>query len=191
MAPAPTTPAKPVPSKKRVDGDGPTPAATPTAAAAPVAPAAAPRPAEPAEAPAPAPAPTPAAQVVAKLAPLRHGPDGVHRLTIHLNPADLGPISVTAEVRRGDIAVRLAGATDAGREALRASLPELQRDLQDAGFGSCPLDLQRDAPDQGRHTPGERPAPSTRDGAPSTADSRPSTPDSAPTVRRGALDLHV
>jgi flagellar hook-length control protein FliK len=94
--------------------------------------------------------PTAAAQVAMQLAPLRKGPDGVHRLTIHLNPGDLGPISVIAEIRNGAISVQIHGATEAGRVALQASLSDLRRDLGEAGFGSCSLDLQQNAPGDGQ-----------------------------------------
>lgn len=91
---------------------------------------------------------TPAAQLVQHLAPLRREPDGVHRLTVHLNPAELGPIRVIAEVRGGDIAVHFAGATELGRDALKAALPDLRVQLTNAGFDSCALDLRREAPGQ-------------------------------------------
>jgi hypothetical protein len=89
----------------------------------------------------PMPFASPAQQVAMQLAPLRRGPDGVHRLTVHLNPAELGPVSVVAEVRGGAIAVQIHGGTEAARAALQAALPDLRRDLLDAGFGSCALDM--------------------------------------------------
>jgi flagellar hook-length control protein FliK len=90
----------------------------------------------------PAALPSPAAQLAMRLVPLRTAPDGVHRLTVHLNPGDLGPISVTAEVRAGAITVHLAGATGAGREALDAALPDLRRHLTEGGYGSCALEIR-------------------------------------------------
>jgi hypothetical protein len=93
--------------------------------------------------PAPAP-PPPAAQLAVRLAPLRSGPDGTHSLTIHLNPEELGPISVVAQVRGDELSVHLTGATDAGRDALRAGIPQLERELRDSGFVSCAVDVGRD-----------------------------------------------
>jgi hypothetical protein len=93
----------------------------------------------------PAAAPVPAAQLALGLARLRTGPDGTHQLTIHLNPEELGPISVVAEVRGDNLSVHLSGATDAGREALRAALPQLERLLRDGGFASCTVDVGREA----------------------------------------------
>jgi flagellar hook-length control protein FliK len=99
---------------------------------------------------APGTVPTPAAQVAMQLIPLRKVGDGVHRMTIHLHPAELGPISVIAEVRGGAIAVQIHGGTEEGRAALQASLPELRKDLVDAGYGSCSLDLQQGSARQGQ-----------------------------------------
>jgi flagellar hook-length control protein FliK len=180
------------------EATAPTPPPTPLPQALPQV--QAPQPAAPVDAPAPAAstAPPPAAQLATHLAPLYKGPDGIHRLTIHLNPVDLGPISVTAEVRGGDIAVQLAGATDAGREALRGALPDLRKHLEDAGFGSCALDLQRDAPNPG-HDHQQRPAapePQARGGneperpaGPAPVDP-PARTTAAGTAHR-SLDLHV
>jgi flagellar hook-length control protein FliK len=135
--------------------------------------------------------PTPAAQVAMHLAPLRKGPDGVHRLTIHLNPADLGTISVVAEVHNGAIAVQIHGATEAARAALHASLPELRRDLVEAGFGSCSLDLQQGGPGQG-HRSWEQFGGQARQYAPRqpapAIDPEPAAPVEGPTR---AVDLRV
>jgi flagellar hook-length control protein FliK len=136
--------------------------------------------------------PTPAAQLVARIAPLREGPDGIHRLTIQLNPEELGPISVVAELRNGDIAVRLAGTTEAGREALAAALPDMKRDLQEAGYGSCSLDL-RDRPDSDGHQQRWTGRPTPAD-APEDRRPAPGHPVVATAPARGdrpGLDLHV
>ena len=108
---------------------------------------------------------SPAAQIAAPLLALGAEPAGLHRLTVHLHPADLGPVSVVAEIRGGDIHLQLAGSTEAGREALRAALPDLRRELQQAGFQTASLDValdfQQEAPGQGqpRQQPGPAPAP--------------------------------
>lgn len=145
----------------QIVADAPATAAepAPVVKAAPVMidPATAPAPATPVtevhapEAPAPAsrPAPPPATQVAMQIMPLREGPDGVHRLTVHLNPVDLGPVSVVAEVRDGSVHLQLSGMEDGAHDALRAALPELRKELEDGGFSSCTLDLTREGP-QGR-----------------------------------------
>nr|WP_240948376.1 flagellar hook-length control protein FliK [Planosporangium mesophilum] len=164
----------------------PTAAPAPTSAVTPTLPPAA----------APATPPTHATQLAERLAPLQKGPDGVHRLTIHLNPGDLGPIRVTAEVRGGDIHVHFAGATDAARDALRAALPELRKELQASGFGSSSLDVSRDTPGHGgtpgRHTRDDQPGTRTGPGGDERTErhSRP-VADNAPRHRGAGLDLHV
>jgi flagellar hook-length control protein FliK len=90
-------------------------------------------------------------QVAVRITPLRLEADGIHRLTINLHPADLGPVQVVAEIRNGEINVQLTGSTDAGTAALRDSLDDLRQQLQDAGFGNTNLDLRQGNPqDQGR-----------------------------------------
>jgi flagellar hook-length control protein FliK len=106
---------------------GPAPTATATA---PTAPSSAP------------PAAPPAAQIAMRIMPLRLEADGVHRLTVNLHPADLGPVQVVAEIRNGDVTLQLSGSTDAGTAALRDCLNDLRRELTDSGFGNCSLDLR-------------------------------------------------
>jgi hypothetical protein len=101
----------------------------------------------PASQPAPAPqAPPlpPAAQIALKLAPLRVSPDGTHQMTIHLNPDELGPISVVATVRGDELSVRLTGTT-VGADAVKAALPQLEQQLRDGGFNTVAVDV-REAP---------------------------------------------
>jgi hypothetical protein len=191
---APTAPTAPAP----VDPAGTTQAgvqagAQALGATAPATPVAAPAPAAAPAAPA-TPAP-PAQQLAMHIAPLRLDADGVHRLTVHLHPADLGQVSVIAEIRNGAIQVHLAGGTDAGREALRAALPDLRRDLQDAGFSSCELDLRQDAPGGGQ--PQERRAgvlPGFASGTTTAAEAVDGDPGWKPrqtTAHTHRLDLHV
>jgi flagellar hook-length control protein FliK len=83
-----------------------------------------------------------------RIAPLRLDADGVHRLTVNLHPADLGPVQVIAEIRNGEINVQLSGSTDAGNDALRDALADLKRDLEDSGFANCTLDLRQGSAQQ-------------------------------------------
>jgi len=134
--------------------------------------------------------PTPAEQVAMRLVPLRRGADGIHRMTIHLNPDDLGPISVVAEVRGGAIAVQLHSATEAGRAALQASLPDLRQNLIDGGFGSCALDLQQG--DQGQSQPQPQPNWSQSERRPAPGGPAPveASPVAGP-ESQSALDLRI
>lgn len=106
------------------------------------------------DSPPPPPAPSsppasPAQQIALHVTPLRRAPNGVHRMTVHLHPAELGPVSLVAEVRDTGIHLHLSGATEAGREALRAALGDLRRELQQAGFVNCSLDLRQETPSGG------------------------------------------
>jgi hypothetical protein len=87
----------------------------------------------------------PAAQIAMKLAPLRVGPDGTHQMTIHLNPGELGPISVVAQVRGDELSVQLTGSTEAGREALKEALPELEQQLRGDGFNTLAVNVREAA----------------------------------------------
>jgi flagellar hook-length control protein FliK len=139
----------------------------------------------------------PAAQVAQVVAPLREQPDGIHRLTVHLHPAELGPVSITAEVRAGQIHLHLAGATDAGREALRAALPDLHRELQQSGFSTSSLDVSHQPPPQQQH---QQPAQYESQAGPGAREAdQPATPRPAPPQRErpaaertdNRLDLRV
>ncbi|MFB9336623.1 flagellar hook-length control protein FliK, partial [Actinoplanes octamycinicus] len=140
-APLPTAvPAAAQPAEAGLPPGVPLPGVAGPQAAAPAAPAA---PATPVPAPS-TPMPVPMAEQLAmRIVPLRLDADGVHRLTVQLHPVDLGPVQVVAEIRNGDISVQLTGGTEAGTEAIRDALDDLRRDLRDAGFGNCSLDLRQ------------------------------------------------
>jgi flagellar hook-length control protein FliK len=126
VAPAPAT-AAPAPVDDAAPASAvPSPA---TSAAAPVVPQAS---ATPAEAPAPVTHTTRAvaAQVSPVVVSIAQRPSGTHQLTMTVNPDSLGPVTVRAHIGQGgDVRVELIGATDAGRDALRAIVTDLRRDL--------------------------------------------------------------
>ena len=115
-------------------------ATIPAAPAAPVAEAAPP--------PAPATPGPLATQLATRITPLRLDADGVHRLTVNLHPADLGPVQVIAEIRNGEISVQLSSSTDAGHESLRDALDDLRRELAQSGFSNTSLDLRQGSPQE-------------------------------------------
>jgi flagellar hook-length control protein FliK len=99
--------------------------------------------------PAATPQPLPAAaQTVATLQPqlakplftLAGAPHGQHIMTLKVSPEDLGPLTVRAHIDAAGVRIELFAPGDAGREAVRGILPELRRELTDAGFGAS-LDL--------------------------------------------------
>ncbi|MBO9625777.1 MAG: hypothetical protein J7484_05315, partial [Microbacterium sp.] len=71
-----------------------------------------------------------AAQVSPVVVSIVQRPVGTHQLTLTVNPESLGPVTVRAHIGRGgDVQVELLGVTDAGRDALRAIVADLRRDL--------------------------------------------------------------
>lgn len=107
-----------------------------------------------------APTPGPPAGTAAQLAPAvlavhRRGPDGTHRLSIEVTPEALGRIRVEVELRDGQVALTIAGGSDAARDALRAALPELRRVLEAAGVSTGALAVSPD--DAGTGQPGTQP----------------------------------
>uniref|UniRef100_UPI0011B0C595 flagellar hook-length control protein FliK n=1 Tax=Cryobacterium sp. M96 TaxID=2048295 RepID=UPI0011B0C595 len=115
-----------------------TPATAATPATAPLVPSGA-----PASAPAAPPAPL-AGQVSRPLFTLVGAANGDHVLTISVSPDNLGPVTVRAHVRGEHIRVELFAPTDLAREALRAILPDLRRDLSGGGL-NAQLTLSADA----------------------------------------------
>ncbi len=85
-----------------------------------------------------APAPTVplTAQVARPLFSLAGAPNGDHVLTISVNPDNLGPVTVRAHVNGDNIRVELFAPTDVARDALRAILPDLRRDLSGGGMNA-------------------------------------------------------
>jgi flagellar hook-length control protein FliK len=68
---------------------------------------------------------------------------GEHVMTVHVTPEQLGPVTVRAHVGAEGVRVELFAPTDAGRDALRAILPDLRRDFSGSGLsGSLDLSSQ-------------------------------------------------
>nr|BFE65564.1 hypothetical protein GCM10020063_100900 [Dactylosporangium thailandense] len=110
-----------------------------------------------------------APQLVSVLSPLRKGPDGVHRMTVRLDPEELGPVSIVAEVRDGSISVHLRADRETGQAALQAALPQLRQDLSSAGFAQCALELNQQssfAGNESQHFSGRHPEGRSQQRAP-------------------------
>ena len=82
------------------------------------------------------------AQLVPEVTRLLSRGDGLHRLTMTLQPEALGEVRVTLTIRDGEVHVRLAAGTEAQR-ALLEGAPELRRVLELAG-ASDPRVVVRD-----------------------------------------------
>ncbi len=125
------------------------------------------------------------AQLVAAVGPLKIAADGVQTLTLMLHPADLGSVQVRAELRDGVVSLQLIGSTDVGREALRAALPDLRRDLMDAGVTTGSLELGAGSPDTGAFS---RNSPEGREA--SRRDPFMGLPDGTATMPHRVADIH-
>ena len=60
--------------------------------------------------------------------------DGVQRAELHLNPADMGPVSISITLDGTQARVDFGADMAATRHAIEAGLPELASALRDAGF---------------------------------------------------------
>ncbi|TQL46616.1 flagellar hook-length control protein FliK [Homoserinimonas aerilata] len=156
-APRPAASAAPV--AVAAQQTAPAPTAAPIASVAPLssAPAEEPAPATPAQpaaaamTPASAPLATASAQPSAPVAQAQQVPQGFaaqltrpivalstlaageHTITVSVTPDTLGPVTVRAHVGADGMRLELFAPSDAGREALKAILPDLRRDLAAAG----------------------------------------------------------
>jgi flagellar hook-length control protein FliK len=76
---------------------------------------------------------------------------GSHVLTIRVAPDSLGPVTVQAHLSSDGIRVELIAPTDQARDALKAILPDLKRDLSQGGMNNATLSVssQQDGPQAG------------------------------------------
>lgn len=79
----------------------------------------------------------------------------VTRLVLHLNPAELGPVRITAEQTAAGVTIDLAGGDESTRETLRAALGDLRQQLD---LGGQQRDPGRDAGRWGGEGHGHRDA---------------------------------
>ena len=60
--------------------------------------------------------------------------DGVHAAELHLNPAEMGPVSIRIRLDGSDAQVQFGADLAETRQAIESGLPELASALRDAGF---------------------------------------------------------
>lgn len=119
--------------------------------------------------------------------------DGVEHARLHLNPADMGPVSVRIQLDGQTAMVHLSADNAQTRQALQESMPQLASQLREAGltltgggvFEQAPRDAQAAADGQrdGRPARGEDRSESSGDGH-GTPSQHPRLPQ-----RRGVVDL--
>lgn len=161
------------PSSAIVSADATAVAPTPTAV--PASPVSAPQPASSAV-PATSPAPVPfATQLARPIFSLAAAGKGEHVMTVSVTPDTLGPVTVRAHVGADGVRVELFAPNDLGRDAIRAILPDLRRDLAGAGLGgNLSLSSQNNAP---THTDSEQFGTGHNSGGAERGESRPGTDD--------------
>jgi flagellar hook-length control protein FliK len=138
--------------------------------------------------------PTPAQQIAPHVVALGQGPDGTHRMTLHLHPDDLGPVQIRVELLGNTINVALTGDDDSARDLLRGALTDLRRELAAAGLDAGKLDVTTHQPgtgsagsgdDTGRAPRGDRNAAAGR-----SDDVRSATDGTSPRTFRRAGPTH-
>ncbi|QEE60187.1 flagellar hook-length control protein FliK [Salinibacterium sp. dk2585] len=96
----------------------------------------------PATAPALAPTPVPqdfSAQLAKPIAHIRSAGAGEHVITVNVTPENLGPVTVRAHLGADGMRIELLAPSEAGREALKAILGDLRRDLAGLGVATSSL----------------------------------------------------
>ena len=73
-------------------------------------------------------------QVASVVRPLRTAPDGSHRIALRLRPDDLGTVHLEVAMRDGRLSLHAVADSNAGRDVLSQSLPQLREALTDAGI---------------------------------------------------------
>ncbi|RMI03644.1 flagellar hook-length control protein FliK, partial [Cellulomonas triticagri] len=134
---------------------------------------------------------------IAEQAPaLRAAGPGRHVLTLQVDPEHFGPVKVVAHISPESVRVELVGSTDAARDALQKSLPDLRRDLQASGLSSD-VSLGSDGAGDRTGEPGSRGTAATRPGVRATG-TDPSEPTgtagpatASASSATGGLDLLV
>jgi flagellar hook-length control protein FliK len=115
--------------------------------------------------------------------------DGVQRAELHLNPADMGPVSVQIVMAGTQARVDFGADTAATRHALEAGMPELAIALRDAGFTLTGGGVSQHAGGRGGNDSGR---PDGREaGAAAAQNERVTTPLRQRTGMSGGVDLYA
>ncbi|MCL6550662.1 MAG: flagellar hook-length control protein FliK, partial [Acidothermus cellulolyticus] len=194
---------EPQKSARRDAGRGVTPGGSPNAAAFDAVPMTGSQPPGPASAAAPQMVPTgsgtvivpPQLNLVAVLAGLRHASDGGYRLSLQLQPAELGMVGVDVEIRGGTATIHFRPEKADAADALRTSLAQLRSELTAQGLQIGEITVggsQAETGFAGNHASsgGDQPVPADERETPSPVSS-PSRRAPTPMTLRSALDLRI
>jgi flagellar hook-length control protein FliK len=116
---------------------------------------------------------------------------GVQHAELHLNPADMGPVSIRIELEGSDALVRFGADLAETRQAIESGLPELASALREAGFTLCGGGVSQHAGQRSRDQ--WAPSGATKAGA-GAADALADSAATAAVLRRvaaGGVDLYA
>ncbi|QTN24043.1 flagellar hook-length control protein FliK [Rhizobacter sp. AJA081-3] len=119
--------------------------------------------------------------------------DGVHEARLHLNPAEMGPVSVQIAMDGERAHIDFGAQAAATRAAIEASLPELAAALRDAGLTLSGGGVSQHTPgrgDAGRDGPPDGAASTTRERE-ASATGTTSRPAWRGRVTAGGVDLYA
>jgi len=118
--------------------------------------------------------------------------DGVQQAELHLNPADMGPISVQIALDGDTAKVNFGADSAATRQLIESGLPELAAALRDAGFTLSGGGVHSQAQQQGqREQEGGRPGQPSDPRATTAHDVADAPRAPMRTVRVGGVDLYA
>lgn len=194
---------EPQKSTRRDAGREVTPGGSPNAAAFDAVPMTGSQPSGPASAAPPQPVPAgsgtvivpPQLNLVAVLAGLRHATDGGYRLSLQLQPVELGMVGVDVEIRGGTATIHFRPEKADAADTLRASLAQLRSELSAQGLQIGEITVggsQAETGFAGNHSSsgGDQPVPADERETPSPVSS-PSHRAPTPMTLRSALDLRI
>ncbi|HXW34328.1 MAG TPA: flagellar hook-length control protein FliK [Acidimicrobiales bacterium] len=141
--------------------------------------------------------PNPNEQLVTALSPLKSAADGVHEITLAMQPEGLGTVKATVVVSPDELVVRLTADSQLGHDALQQGLGDLRQQLADHTGQQATVYLTGDG--RGERD-GHAPANTTReDSAAGASDQKIQPPrvmsasasTSTPTGGGTLVDLHL
>jgi len=115
--------------------------------------------------------------------------DGIQKAELHLNPAEMGPISVQIALDGTQAHVNFGADSAATRQIIETGLPELAAALRDAGFTLSGGGVHSQARGRGEGDEASGGSPSGRQGAPGEAEV--TTQRISARVSAGGVDLYA
>ncbi|GGJ69429.1 flagellar hook-length control protein FliK [Glutamicibacter ardleyensis] len=98
-------------------------------------------------------------QLIGPITTLVTEANGEKTISINVAPENLGPVTVKAHLGTEGLRLDVSAPTEAGREALRAMLPELRKELAATGGGQLNLASGEQSAQQQQHSGAQTPNP--------------------------------